>query len=196
MEGAREGTGPGAGAGAGEGAQAGAVEGAREGTGAGAAPGLRRASLTFFTARLEERLRGVIPAFAEWRERLLAAHQLPTDWRATCIRQAVEEAIPLVSGDQGLELELFAWLQVIADNEVCPLDFWCYRHTAAFKLQSSVPVDFSKQASCVVASKIHMVFKSATMGLCNHDYLLPGDLSFFLLPRVCSTNNVKQRPPL
>lgn len=107
------------------------MEGAGEGTGAGAGPSLRRASLAFFVDRLEERLRGVIPAFPEWRERLLAAHQLPTDWRATCIRQAVEEAIPLVSGDQGLELELHAWLQVIAENEVCALDFWWYCHNTA-----------------------------------------------------------------
>jgi hypothetical protein len=46
---------------------------------------------------MEKDLQPVFPGFKEWSHWLVTAHQLPTEWRASCILKAIEEALQVVT---------------------------------------------------------------------------------------------------
>jgi hypothetical protein len=60
--------------------------------------GWKKDSLDFFNQKVEKDLQPVFPGFKEWSDRLVTAHQLPTEWRASCILKSIEEALQVVTG--------------------------------------------------------------------------------------------------
>jgi hypothetical protein len=106
-------------------------------------------SLDFFYQKVEKDLQPVLPSlsFKEWSDRLVTAHQLPTEWRATCIPKAIEDALQAVFSATDvappppasyLRSALLAWGIVVEQHEVQIHS--CYSNALPHMTKNSLPM--------------------------------------------------------
>jgi hypothetical protein len=108
---------------------------------------LKKESLEFFHQKVEKDLQPVLPSFKEWSDRLVTAHQLPTEWRANCILKAIEDALQAVFSAtdvappppaSNLRSALLAWGTVVEQHEVQIHS--CYSNAMPHMTKNSLPM--------------------------------------------------------